>query len=68
MNVLYEDDTIHLCKSVDISVAVATDAGLITPIVKDAAGRGIKSIGEDIRVRSLVHKMIIIILSEIILE
>jgi len=35
--------------SVDISVAVATPAGLITPIVKDAAGKSIQQISADVK-------------------
>jgi len=34
---------------VDISVAVATPAGLITPIVKDAAGKSIQQISADVK-------------------
>merc|ERR1719341_2305669 len=35
--------------SIDISVAVATPAGLITPIVKDAAGKTIQQISADVK-------------------
>ena len=35
--------------SVDISIAVATDGGLITPIVKNADGKSIAAIAEDVR-------------------
>ena len=35
--------------SVDISVAVATPGGLITPIVKDAAGAGIQDIADTVK-------------------
>ncbi|XP_008850590.1 pyruvate dehydrogenase protein X component, mitochondrial [Nannospalax galili] len=38
--------------SVDISVAVATDKGLITPIIKDAAAKGIQEIAESVKVLS----------------
>ena len=35
---------------IDISVAVATDSGLITPIVKDAIGKGIQEISQTVAV------------------
>ena len=35
---------------VDISVAVATDAGLITPIVKGADGKGLEEISAEVQV------------------
>ena len=35
--------------SVDVSVAVATENGLITPIVTDVPGRGLKDIGDQVR-------------------
>ncbi|XP_074129005.1 pyruvate dehydrogenase protein X component, mitochondrial [Sminthopsis crassicaudata] len=36
-------------QSIDISVAVATDRGLITPIIKDAAAKGIQEISLSIK-------------------
>merc|ERR1711953_61269 len=36
-------------ENIDISVAVATPAGLITPIVKDAAGKPIQQISADVK-------------------
>ena len=50
VNATFENDTVRLSDSVDISVAVATDSGLITPIVKDAAGRGLQNIASNVRV------------------
>ena len=50
VNATFENNTIRLSETVDISVAVATEAGLITPIIKDAAGRGIKDIANNIKV------------------
>jgi len=35
--------------SVDVSVAVATEAGLITPIVKDAANKPVQQISSDVK-------------------
>lgn len=40
---------IEPCSSVDISVAVATEGGLITPIVKDADKRGLLDINADVK-------------------
>ncbi|XP_071074211.1 pyruvate dehydrogenase protein X component, mitochondrial isoform X1 [Dasypus novemcinctus] len=37
---------------IDISVAVATDKGLITPIIKDAAAKGIQEIADSVKVLS----------------
>ena len=39
----------QLQSSVDISVAVATPGGLITPIVKDASGCGIQQIADTVK-------------------
>lgn len=36
--------------SIDISVAVATDRGLVTPIVQDAASKGIEEISIMVKV------------------
>ena len=36
--------------SVDISVAVATDKGLITPIVTNVAGRDVIQISEEVKI------------------
>ncbi|CAN7984166.1 unnamed protein product [Ixodes hexagonus] len=50
MNVaLQKDDSVQTNSSVDISVAVATDSGLITPIVKDADELGIDEISSTVR-------------------
>ncbi len=37
------------CPSVDISIAVATDKGLITPIVKDADKKSLTQISAEVR-------------------
>lgn len=44
-----------MMSTVDISVAVATPNGLITPIVKDAANLGIQSISTTIKVREPIY-------------
>jgi pyruvate dehydrogenase E2 component (dihydrolipoamide acetyltransferase) len=53
-NVQYAGDAIHRFTRVDISVAVALDAGLVTPIVRDAAHKGVQTIAEEMR--GLVEK------------
>ncbi len=48
-NASYTDEGIKLYKSADIAVAVATEHGLITPVVRDAAGRGLAAISADMK-------------------
>jgi pyruvate dehydrogenase E2 component (dihydrolipoamide acetyltransferase) len=43
-NAGWSDEGVRLYKRVDISVAVAIDDGLITPIVRGAEGKGLKAI------------------------
>jgi len=49
VNCLYINDQVVSAGSVDISVAVATDSGLITPIVKSAAQKGIDEISNEVK-------------------
>ncbi|XP_076126573.1 pyruvate dehydrogenase protein X component, mitochondrial [Alosa pseudoharengus] len=44
VNVTWAGDGPRALGSIDISIAVATDRGLITPIIKDAAGKGVQEI------------------------
>ncbi|NWW53691.1 ODPX protein, partial [Pedionomus torquatus] len=44
VNVTWDGEVCRQLQSVDISIAVATDRGLITPIIKDVASKGIKEI------------------------
>ena len=48
-NVAYTDDAILQFKRVDMSIAVAVDGGLITPIVKDAAAKGLATLSKEIK-------------------
>lgn len=48
-NVAWTDEAILQFKHADISVAVATDNGLITPIVKKAETKGLKEIAEEVK-------------------
>ncbi|KAM3608681.1 uncharacterized protein V6R79_002996 [Siganus canaliculatus] len=44
VNVTWSDDGPRALDSIHISIAVATDKGLITPIIKDAATKGVQEI------------------------
>ncbi len=48
-NSSFTDAGIKLYQSVDVAVAVATDEGLITPVVRDAANRGLEAISSDMK-------------------
>lgn len=55
MNAVWSGEEAQLLKDVDISVAVATDTGLITPIVKTADNLKLAEISATLKVR-LPHK------------
>ncbi|KAK7279527.1 hypothetical protein RJT34_24580 [Clitoria ternatea] len=44
-----EKDEVILCDSVDISIAVATDKGLMTPIIKNANHKTISAISSEVK-------------------
>ncbi|XP_053114554.1 pyruvate dehydrogenase protein X component, mitochondrial isoform X2 [Hemicordylus capensis] len=44
VNVTWDGEGPRHLQSIDISIAVATDRGLITPIIKDAAAKGVQEI------------------------
>ncbi|NXO56129.1 ODPX protein, partial [Aramus guarauna] len=44
VNVTWDGEVCRQLQSIDISIAVATDRGLITPIIKNVAAKGIKEI------------------------
>jgi pyruvate dehydrogenase E2 component (dihydrolipoamide acetyltransferase) len=48
-NVRFMGEVMHQLASVDLSVAVATDGGLVTPVVKDADRLGLVGISETVR-------------------
>jgi len=48
-NVSWNDDAVHQYHSSDISVAVATPNGLITPIVKNAENKGLRAISDEVK-------------------
>ena len=51
VNVSWDGEGPKQLPFIDISVAVATDKGLITPIIKDAAAKGIREIADSVKVR-----------------
>ena len=53
VNAINEGEVAQSVASVDISVAVATDGGLITPIVQNVPGLGVAQISETVKVSSL---------------
>lgn len=48
-NVAYTDDAILRFNRVDMSIAVAIEGGLITPIVKDCANKGLAEVSNEIK-------------------
>jgi pyruvate dehydrogenase E2 component (dihydrolipoamide acetyltransferase) len=48
-NSSWQDNAIRQYNYVDVSVAVSTDAGLVTPIVKDADTKGLAGISSDVK-------------------
>jgi 2-oxoacid dehydrogenases acyltransferase (catalytic domain) len=55
MNAIWSGEKAQLLNDIDISVAVATDNGLITPIVKDAVSLGVNEISAAVKVRLILH-------------
>ncbi|MDF1681504.1 pyruvate dehydrogenase complex dihydrolipoamide acetyltransferase [Ponticaulis sp.] len=48
-NTSYTDNGIAYHKSANISVAVAIDGGLITPVIRDAQSKGLREISEEMK-------------------
>ncbi len=48
-NVQFGGDKLYRLKRVDVSVAVAIEGGLVTPVVRDAAAKGLAAISNDMR-------------------
>ncbi len=48
-NVYWQNDKIYKLNNIDVSVAVAIDEGLITPIIKNADSKGLNIISNEIR-------------------
>ena len=48
-NVYWQNEKIYQLNDIDVSVAVAIDEGLITPIIKNADSKGLNTISSEIR-------------------
>jgi pyruvate dehydrogenase E2 component (dihydrolipoamide acetyltransferase) len=48
-NVSWGEDALRVYDRVDVCVAVATDAGLVTPVLRDADAKGLAQIGREMR-------------------
>ena len=48
-NASYSDEGLKLYKSADVSVAVAIDGGLITPVIRDAGNKGLEVISAEMK-------------------
>ncbi len=48
-NSMWTEEAILVFEDVDVSVAVATDAGLITPVIRGADGKGLGAISEEVK-------------------
>jgi pyruvate dehydrogenase E2 component (dihydrolipoamide acetyltransferase) len=44
MNVIWTPDAVRRFTAVDVGIAVATDGGLVTPVLRDVGGRTVTSI------------------------
>ncbi|RBM22955.1 2-oxo acid dehydrogenase subunit E2 [Prauserella sp. PE36] len=49
MNVVWTPESVHRLAGVDVAVAVATDGGLVTPVIRDCAHKSVSAIGAEIR-------------------
>ena len=49
MNVTWGDDAVRRWQVADVAVAVATDRGLVTPVVRDVGSRPVTAVAADVR-------------------
>lgn len=56
MNVTWSGDGPRALDSIHISIAVATDKGLITPIIRDAAYKGVQEISATAKVKIIITR------------
>ncbi len=49
MNAVWRDEAVRRFSSVDVAVAVATDGGLVTPVLRDVEDRSVTSIAAAVR-------------------
>lgn len=59
VNVTWSGDGPCALDSIHISIAVATDKGLITPIIKDAANKGVQEISANAKVKKIQRLFLI---------
>jgi pyruvate dehydrogenase E2 component (dihydrolipoamide acetyltransferase) len=48
-NVQFAGDVMHVFGRVDVSVAVATEGGLVTPVIRDADRKGLTKLAEEVK-------------------
>lgn len=48
-NAMWTDDAILRFKDIDISVAVSIDGGLVTPVIRNAANKGLQAISDEMK-------------------
>ena len=48
-NVQFAGDVMHVFDRVDVSVAVATEGGLVTPVIRDADRKGLTKLAEEVK-------------------
>ena len=59
VNAMLTANGVQQLSAIDISVAVATDAGLITPIVKDAVNLRVEEISANVKVCNILSCIIV---------
>jgi pyruvate dehydrogenase E2 component (dihydrolipoamide acetyltransferase) len=52
MNVIWTADAVHRFRTVDISVAIATDAGLVTPVLRSVESLSVSAVAAQVRALS----------------
>ena len=57
-NAYWQDNKIYKLKDIDVSVAVAIDEGLITPVIKAVNSKGLNEISIEIRELLKSHKLL----------
>lgn len=49
MNVVWTPDAVRAYEQVDLAIAVATERGLLSPVVRDVSGRSVTAVAADVR-------------------
>ncbi len=55
-NVAFAGDEMRIFRSIDISVAVATDGGLVTPVLRDADRKGLATLAREVRALAIAAR------------